>query len=259
MKKKMIIIIFIVLLCIGAIFMFKPKKKIDSKLIFTSTISSGSMNGGRSETSIERVDDNKALYSIYDQPSHSSPVDIKEYYIDDTTLDKIKAIFDKYDLQEYPKLKRSEIFAHDAATTSYEYKFENGDNIYFSSDLDLPRKFQDAKTEIKDILNKARENGEKLPNIVSQNPNNDEITLSINYYYQNTISYLIENYSDHEIEVDGIIRLYKGDYLIYEEESYSYNLNKNRDHLDYIKLKNRLDVGDYLLELGDIKCSFTIN
>ena len=255
----MIIIIFIILLSIGAIIMFKPKKKIDSKLIFTSTISSGSMNGGRSETSIERVDDNKALYSIYDQPSHSSPVDIKEYYIDATTLDKIKAIFDKYDLQEYPKLKRSEIFAHDAATTSYEYKFENGDNIYFSSDLDLPRKFQDAKNEIKDILNKARENGEKLPNIVSQNPNNDEITLSINYYYQNTISYLIENYSDHEIEVDGIIRLYKGDYLIHEEESYSYNLNKNRDHLDYIKLKNRLDVGDYLLELGDIKCSFTIN
>lgn len=255
----MIIIIFIILLSIGAIIMFKPKKKIDSKLIFISTISSGSMNGGRSETSIERVDDNKALYSIYDQPSHSSPVDIKEYYIDATTLDKIKAIFDKYDLQEYPKLKRSEIFAHDAATTSYEYKFENGNNIYFSSDLDLPRKFQAAKTEIKDILNKARENGEKLPNIVSQNPNNDEITLSINYYYQNTISYLIENYSDHEIEVDGIIRLYKGDYLIYEEESYSYNLNKNRDHLDYIKLKNRLDVGDYLLELGDIKCSFTIN
>ena len=53
--------------------------------------------------------------------------------------------------------------------------------------------------------------------------------------------------------------LYKGDYLIYEEESYSYNLNKNRDHLDFIKLENRLDVGDYLLELGDIKCSFTIN
>ena len=167
--------------------MFKPKKKIDSKLIFTSTISSGSMNGGRSETSIERVDDNKALYSIYNQPSHSSPVDIKEYYIDATTLDKIKAIFDKYDLQEYPKLKKSKIFAHDAATTSYEYKFENGDNIYFSSDLDLPRKFQDAKTEIKDILNKARENGEKLPNIVFQNPSDDEITLSINYYYQNTI------------------------------------------------------------------------
>ena len=209
----MIIIIFIVLLITGAIFMFKPKKKIDSKLIFTSTISSGSMNGGRSETSIERVDDNKALYSIYEQPSHSSPVDIKEYYIDATTLDKIKAIFDKYDLQEYPKLKRSEIFAYDAATTSYEYKFENGDNIYFSSDLDLPRKFQDAKTEIKDILNKARENGEKLPNIVSQNPSDDEITLSINYYYQNTISYLIENYSDHEMEVDGIIRLYKGVYL----------------------------------------------
>ena len=255
----MIIIIFIILLSIGAIIMFKPKKKIDSKLIFTSTISSGSMNGGRSETSIERVDDNKALYSIYNQPSHSSPVDIKEYYIDATTLDKIKAIFDKYDLQEYPKLKKSKIFAHDAATTSYEYKFENGDNIYFSSDLDLPRKFQDAKTEIKDILNKARENGEKLPNIVFQNPSDDEITLSINYYYQNTISYLIENYSDHEIEIDGIIRLYKGDYLIYEEESYSYNLNKNRDHFDYIKLENRLDVGDYLLELGDIKCSFTIN
>ena len=255
----MIIIIFIILLSIGAIIMFKPKKKIDSKLIFTSTISSGSMNGGRSETSIERVDDNKALYSIYNQPSHSSPVDIKEYYIDATTLDKIKAIFDKYDLQEYPKLKRSEIFAYDAATTSYEYKFENGDNIYFSSDLNLPRKFQDAKTEIKDILNKARENGEKLPNIVFQNPSDDEITLSINYYYQNTISYLIENYSDHEIEIDGIIRLYKGDYLIYEEESYSYNLNKNRDHLDCIKLENRLDVGDYLLELGDIKCSFTIN
>ena len=255
----MIIIIFIILLSIGAIIMFKPKKKIDSKLIFTSTISSGSMNGGRSETSIERVDDNKALYSIYNQPSHSSPVDIKEYYIDATTLDKIKAIFDKYDLQEYPKLKKSKIFAHDAATTSYEYKFENGDNIYFSSDLDLPRKFQDAKTEIKDILNKARENGEKLPNIVFQNPSDDEITLSINYYYQNTISYIIENYSDHEMEVDGIIRLYKGDYLIYEEESYSYNLNKNRDHLDCIKLENRLDVGDYLLELGDIKCSFTIN
>ena len=255
----MIIIIFIILLSIGAIIMFKPKKKIDSKLIFTSTISSGSMNGGRSETSIERVDDNKALYSIYNQPSHSSPVGIKEYYIDATTLDKIKAIFDKYDLQEYPKLKKSKIFAHDAATTSYEYKFENGDNIYFSSDLDLPRKFQDAKTEIKDILNKARENGEKLPNIVFQNPSDDEITLSINYYYQNTISYLIENYSDHEIEIDGIIRLYKGDYLIYEEESYSYNLNKNRDHLDCIKLENRLDVGDYLLELGDIKCSFTIN
>ena len=50
-----------------------------------------------------------------------------------------------------------------------------------------------------------------------------------------------------------------GYYLIYEEESYSYNLNKNRDHLDFIKLENRLDVGDYLLELGDIKCSFTIN
>ena len=34
---------------------------------------------------------------------------------------------------------------------------------------------------------------------------------------------------------------------------------KKNLHLDYIKLKNRLDVGDYLLELGDIKCSFTIN
>lgn len=156
-------------------------------------------------------------------------------------------------------LRSQKFFILDAATTSYEYKFENGDNIYFSSDLDLPSKFQNSKAEIKDILNKAIENGEKLPNIVSQNPSNNEITLSINYYYQNTISYLIENYSDHEIEIDGIIRLYKGDYLIYEEESYSYNLNKNRDHLDYIKLKNRLDVGDYLLELGDIKCSFTIN
>ena len=42
----MIIIISIVLLITGAIFMFKPKKKIDSKLISTSTVSSGSMNGG---------------------------------------------------------------------------------------------------------------------------------------------------------------------------------------------------------------------
>jgi len=259
LKKKMIIIISIVLLITGAIFMFKPKKKIDSKLISTSTVSSGSMNGGRSETSIKRIDDNKALYSIYEQDFHSSPVVVKEYYIDATTLDKIKEVFDKYDLQEYPKLKKSEILALDAATTSYEYQFENGDNIYFSSDLNLPSKFQNTKAEIKDILNKAIENGKKLPNIVSQNPSNNEITLSINYYYQNTISYLIENYSNHEIEIDGIIRLYKGDYLIYEEESHSYNLNKNRDHLDFIKLENRLDVGDYLLELGDIKCSFTIN
>lgn len=209
----MIIIISIVLLITGAIFMFKPKKKIDSKLISTSTVSSGSMNGGRSETSIKRIDNNKALYSIYEQDFHSSPVVVKEYYIDATTLDKIKEVFDKYDLQEYPKLKKSEIIVLDAAITSYEYKFENGDNIYFSSNLNLPSKFQNTKAEIKDILNKAIENGEKLPNIVSQNPSNNEITLSINYYYQNTISYLIENYSDHEIEIDGIIRLYKGVYL----------------------------------------------
>ena len=154
----MIIIISIVLLITGAIFMFKPKKKIDSKLISTSTVLSGSMNGGRSETSIKRIDDNKALYSIYEQDFHSSSVVVKEYYIDATTLDKIKEVFDKYDLQEYPKLKKSEIFALDAATTSYEYQFENGDNIYFSSDLNLPSKFQNTKAEIKDILNKAIEN-----------------------------------------------------------------------------------------------------
>ena len=68
----MIIIISIVLLITGAIFMFKPKRKIDSKLISTSTVSSGSMNGGRSETSINVIVNPKLSHIINLKMSHLS-------------------------------------------------------------------------------------------------------------------------------------------------------------------------------------------
>ena len=174
----------------------------------------------------------------------------KKWQIYETDTEETKWIAEKYKINEL----LASIIANRKIKDEDIEKFLHPTRQNFHDPFLMP----DMNIAVERII-KAIENGEKLPNIVSQNPSNNDITLSINYYYQNTISYLIENYSDHEIEIDGIIRLYKGDYLIYEEESYSYNLNKNRDHLDYIKLENRLDVGDYLLELGDIKCSFTIN
>ena len=70
---------------------------------------------------------------------------------------------------------------------------------------------------------------------------------------------MLENYGDKNVKIDGAIKLYKGDELIYEGDARSYDLYPNYDDTYYFDLNDRLDVGDYLLELDNLSCSFTIN
>ena len=92
----------------------------------------------------------------------------------------------------------------------------------------------------------------RTANIVSQDHEEDDVNLFIQYYYKNRINYVLENYSDENVKIDGAIKLYKGDELICEGDARSYDLYPNYDDTYYFGLNDRLDAGDYLLELGNL-------
>ncbi|MGN0665893.1 MAG: hypothetical protein ACI4KF_05145 [Huintestinicola sp.] len=275
--KKMVTIILIVsiaaVLTTTVILVCNEQKvKEHSPLKSYSYNSSGGMTGGHDSIQIRQEDDERAIIITSSAEWHNSDAVIGEYYVPISVLNAVESIFDKHKMYRYNDLPDSKIFAYDAPTSSYQFKYTDGNAVYFSSSDMIPDKGYKGLRKIDELLSDAIAHGEKLPALVTENQTDSEsfrelitgkCTLRVYEYSNNYLCYRIANGLEDELELSGDIVLYRIDgddrQEIYRDDSgYEINAYALQCYDDFIKPTDRLTEGKYILNVSGYEAEFDI-
>lgn len=111
------------------------------KLIAYSSSESGGMMGGYSSTHIFYTEDGRCKVETAGRTYHSQPIEHITYYADGL-LEKLSEVCEKYNVDNWKDLPYDKINMLDAALSSKNFKFENGDNITLDSDKIYPQNIE---------------------------------------------------------------------------------------------------------------------
>lgn len=215
-----------------------------------------------------------ANISFAEKQNDSSRIVSEDYFVDDKILDELKNIFVKYKLNELNDCEYDSSH-NESVRETYSFNIEGEDWVYFSTDMKLPEYSRKACDKISKVLESYRGVGAKYPSLVLKERSEQELLafaspayseetfIDINGYYKNTLVVSFVNSSDtDELCFNSSYRIYKlgdeetlADYGNYDG-SFTVLPNSRYDHTIY--LTNRLDVGDYRIEIGNYSCEFSL-
>ncbi len=92
-----------------------------------------------------------AKIELYDQESHGSPVKKKHKTVQKNKIDGLYEIIEKYSMQDWKNLPKSEIFALDEPTARVEFVI-SGKSYSFSDDMEFPEGAGGAMREIRTYI-----------------------------------------------------------------------------------------------------------
>lgn len=228
--------------------------------------SGGGMTGGYRNISVIRWE-GQALVSFESAEWFSEDPTVNEYLADIAVLEEIEAIVRKYKMNHWNKRKFTELFVHDGESHSYRFVFDDAD-IYFSSQI-YPETYGSKLAELSSVIEKYVREGEKLPGLVNQKIDDDtqyslpegKAVIYVCSYAENTLGLRILNGTDEEIKLSEtykIINHNTGALLIEENTPYGGEIGKHSKDEIYIRLKERLTAGNYIMILGDWEIPFEI-
>lgn len=122
----------------------------------------GDMQGGHTFIKIEKVDDEEALVTTSYAAWHNEEGAVEEYHVPITVLNSIEEIYYKYKMYRFPKLPQSKIFACDAGTGSYSFRFDDKEIVSFSDSKRISPKGYKGLGELRNIIDEAVKS-EQLP------------------------------------------------------------------------------------------------
>lgn len=263
-----LVAVAVVLLFItGGIMMFGNYVSISGQHLNTYSCSSGGgMTGGYYRETIKKYD-NHALISIESAEWHSQDPVVKEYLTDASVLEELEAVVRKYRMNCWHGKKFTSMFIDDGESMSYHFDFDDA-TVYFSSQF-YPAGYSEKLAKLDSIVKKYIETGEKLPGLV--NPKTDEeqnyslpeneLVIYVCSYVRNYLGLKILNGTDEDVKISEKYRLINADtdeVLLEDEVPYGGEFSQHsRDEMD-IRLKERLQAGNYKIIFGELEIPFEI-
>lgn len=228
--------------------------------------SGGGMNGGYHRETVKRYGD-QALISIQSADWYLQDPVVTEYKTDAAVLDELEAVVRKYKMNFWHRKKFTNEFVFDGESESYHFNFDDA-SIWFSSQI-YPLRYAKKLAELDHVIEKYIEAGEKLPGLVNLNTikeeydllPEDEFVIYVYSYAENALGLRILNGTDEAVEIPETYQLINSDtdtVLLEENAPYGGSFSEQAtDEMD-IKLKERLDAGNYMLIFGDLEIPFEI-
>lgn len=228
--------------------------------------SGGGMDGGYYSETVKRVGDH-AIICIESAEWYAKDPTVKEYQVDAAILDEIESIVRKQKMNFWNHKKFSRMFIFDAASESYSFDFDDRD-ISFSSQV-YPVKYQKKLSELDHVVERYTSSGELLPGLV--NPLKDdeahyelpenELFIYVCLYAGDLIKLRVLNGTEEAVELSETYQLLNADtneVLLEDEHLYgTYISERSRDEME-LRLKERLNAGNYKLFIGDLEIPFEI-
>lgn len=226
----------------------------------------GGMNGGYHSKTVKRYD-NQALITVESAEWYSQDPTVKEYLTDLAVLDELEAVVRKYKMNFWHGKQFTNMFVYDGESESYHFRFDD-ESISFSSQI-YPMRYRKKLDKLDKIVDKYMEAGEKLPGLVLTKIVDDmddflpegELVIYVYSYAGNSIGIRILNGTDEEVEIPEsykLINVDTGVILCEEDTPYGGSFSENAIDEMEIKLKERLEAGNYKLIFGEMELPFEI-
>lgn len=234
--------------------------------------SGGDMRGSYHGLTVKTLDNSSALVFFEDADWHNEAIAVKEYIVPVSVLEDIKTIFNKNKLARCEKAPMSKFVVMDGATSSYSFEFEDT-RIRFSSSQNLSKENYDALREIRKFVDNACQKGQLLPGLVLEK-NADgtaqsryvnvkgKMAIKVVGYKEKTLTIALGNASEEQksISLKAKITELNNPNKIVEQNATDKTKGmpaKYNDDFEW-KLDNRLEAGNYQLDLGGYTTEFTI-
>ena len=245
---------------------------IDEPLKEVSFTRGGDMQGSFHGMTVRVLDDKNALVCYEDAKWHNEAVRVKEYIVPKTVLDDIKTIFNEHKLAKCENAPMSEMFAYDAATSSYYFDFEKK-RVKFSSNQKIPVEARDALRKISACVSESCQKGERLPGLVLEPDaqgnmpikyalDKGKLAIKVVCYRNKILSIAVGNDTEEEKELSmasKIIDLANPSVIVAERITSDTDKVPKHYNDEYSwKLDKRLDAGKYSLTLGGYTTEFEI-
>lgn len=134
------------------------------KLISYKCSRSGDMTGGHDSTEVY-IDGDETYIRHSSSECWNEDAAVVRYKADKAVLKEIEAVFRKYKMNRWHGKKFTRIFVADGASTSYDFRFDDGKNVRFSSQL-YPDIYRNKLKRIDEVINDFRNKAVAEPTIV---------------------------------------------------------------------------------------------
>lgn len=283
-KKLIITVVVLVILAIIVVVMSKlfvpsftykllPGKMPESPLTEYYYTYGGDMNGSYSMEKVQKVDGEKAIVVTSHTNWHYEDEAVSEYYVPLSVLSEIQEAYNSCRMYTFEKLPQSDVFALDAGTAGYSFRHEDSTYVHFSDNQQIPNIGYEALRKIHDIVQKAINDGEKLPGLENELHAEEEYVskivkgechLQVYKYCNNCLDFRICNGLEEEVRVNGEVKLYleNGDNRVEIDHNLStvdYEIPSGCMEESHLAIKGeRLGVGTYTFVVADLETSFEI-
>lgn len=264
---NVIVALVVLLVVAGGVMMFKNYVGIRGQHLNTYTYSSGGgMSGGYYRNTVKRYND-QALISIESAEWHSQDPTVTEYLVDASVLSELESVVRKNRMNFWNRKKFTNIFVSDGESQGYYFYFDDAD-ISFSSQL-YPAKYSKKLAELDSVVNKYIKAGEKLPGLVNPKKEGEEnyslpkgeFVMYVYLYAKNSLGLRILNGTDKDVEISKKYKIINTDTEVVvcdDDIPYGGIFYANYSDVMDIKLKDRLQAGNYKIILGDQEILFEI-
>ena len=275
MNKKIVIGGLLCLVGLGSVFGFALDlfgSTVDAPLKKISFTRGGDMQGSYHGLTVSALDDKNALVCYEDANWHNEAIRVKEYIVPKSLLTDIKTIFNENKLAKCAKAPKSQFMALDAATSSYNFYFEEKD-IRFNSNQTLSSSTYAALKKISACVADSCQKGERLPGLVLE-PNAEgnmpikyvkvpnKLAIKVVGYKNKSIYIAIGNDTKEKKEISLSSKLIDSanpSVIVAEHITDETNTLYELSNDDYIwKLDKGLTPGKYSLILGGYTTEFEI-
>ncbi len=263
-----IVAVVVVLLMVGGgILMFRNYVSIHGKHLNKYSYSSGGgMTGGYHRETVKRQED-YAIITIESAEWYSQDPTVTEYLADVAVLDELETVVRENKMNFWNRKKFTNMFVHDGESTSYDFDFDEA-NISFSSQI-YPIEYGNKLSKLDDVVKKYIGSAEKLPGLVNPRAGEEdnysipenELVIYVNSYAKNTLGIKILNGTDEDTEFSETYKIVNADTdTLMLEGNTPYNNKISGHSMDVIdiKLKERLQAGNYKIVFADLEILFEI-
>lgn len=235
--------------------------------------SGGDMRGSHYSEIVKRLDDNHALISFSRANWYADDPKVSEYIADAKILIDLGEIFSEYNMQRWHNKKFTNEFVCDGASASYRFRFEDEDDVYFSSQI-YPSSYREKLAEFDKVIKKYVEQSEKLPclkrPVLSDEekhkliyPKDSLVRLEVYKYGNMELNYRVCNGTSEDVGFEEKIKLFdvaNGKIIKEHLPAYAFKntVSPNRREEQVLYLDSLLDVGIYRLEVDKYSCEFEI-
>lgn len=241
----------------------------DKQLISYSFFSGGGMTGGGSSTSIALIDGEVILTDSRTGWWYEDAA-ITEYKLDQAVLAEIEHVFRKYHMQRWHQKKFSDLFVADGESYSYSFTFDDGTNVFFSSQV-YPAFYSRKLSEIREVIETYKASGALEPGLVPRertpeeaaaidHPDNGRVEIEVYQYSKDGVYYRILNGTNEDVTISRAVRLVRngdGAVLCSESGASPTTVRAASAESEYLTT-GRLEEGSYTLSVGDHSAGFEI-